>query len=282
MSFQLAKISDYKKLKELWKVSFNEDPEFLEKFFSERTSIDKIAVNIVNNHIVSALHMLPYDIEIGAGIVKASYIVGAATFKQFRYKGYMEGLIIYTLNVMRERGVAICVLNPFNHDFYIKYGWETSTKLYKYKLSNNKKFEIKPQIKLLYTQNDMLFKLWDFNRSDIRMVAVEGGYGYEEKEEFYTCTPLKDVEYVEVMDYTMLRIIDFQALSGKMPYNSNLPSIINIVDRYAQWNEGLYSISNKNGLCFIEKITGQASANFTIQEITKLLFSDKSEIYEEF
>lgn len=282
MSFRLAKKIDYIKLKELWAVSFDEDPKFLEKFFSERTSIDKITVNTVDNQIVSALHMLPYNIELGAGTVKASYIVGAATFQQFRNKGYMEGLLEYSLKIMKKRGVALCVLNPVNHNFYKKYGWETSAKLYKYNLFKNKKLSYKPQIKLLHTDNDMLFKLWDFNISDIKLVELKGGYGYEEKEAFYTCIPLQNAEYDEVVDYTMLRIIDIQALSGKMPYNPQLPSIIKIVDSYAPWNEGLYSISNKNGLCLIEKTDGQASQHFTIQELTKLLFYDKSEIYEEF
>lgn len=281
MQYRSAYADDYEYVKNLWLIAFNEDPEFLDKFFNERTSTDRITVCVENNEIASALHMLPYNIYVGKA-VKASYIVGAATYQQYRYKGFMEGLLKFSTELMKRRGEALCVLKPFNHDFYRKYGWETIAKLYKYKNFDGKKLKFKPEIRLLYSDKDMKFKLWNFNSANFKYVDLNGGFGYEANNEFYSCIPLENAEFEEAVDYTMLRIIDFQALSGKLLFNPKLPRTIEVEDKYAPWNTGVYSIYNDDGFCIIEKVGGEAEQHFTITELTKLLFSDRSEIYEEY
>ena len=78
---------EFQEVKDLWNVVFNEEPAFLEKFFSTRFDPNHIFAAEDEGKIVSALHPLPasYTKE---GVTKpCSFIVGAATLESHRNRG---------------------------------------------------------------------------------------------------------------------------------------------------------------------------------------------------
>ena len=93
MTITRAEASDFTQLKELWSIVFSEEPEFLEKFFSLRFFPENIFVAKEQGKIISALHALPSFYQQNNRIQRCAYIVGAATYTEFRKRGIMSALL---------------------------------------------------------------------------------------------------------------------------------------------------------------------------------------------
>ncbi|WP_144552432.1 enhanced intracellular survival protein Eis [Bacillus sp. X1(2014)] len=97
------------------------------------------------NILAAKLHIIPLTIFMKDAEWKMGGIAGVATYPEFRRNGYVNALIIESLNQMRNNNQIVSLLHPFDISFYRKYGWEV--------LSEQKKLTFeKVNLKFLETQ----------------------------------------------------------------------------------------------------------------------------------
>jgi len=116
------------KLKEMWKLCFGDNDEFIQFYFDKIYRNDNTLVLLLENGFPAAsLQILPYQIKISNSIYDAGYISGAMTHPEHRNKGYMKQLLNTAFEEMKKQAFTFSFLIPqedWLFDFYIQYGYE--------------------------------------------------------------------------------------------------------------------------------------------------------------
>ncbi len=118
---------------------FGEPVWVLKFFFEERFDINNCHVCMVDNKIVSVLHVIPSKIRLVRETLNGVYIYGACTLKEHRKNGYMSKLINYTHDFYARRGYECAFLVPGKPElvkFYEKLSYINFFKLRRVELSN--------------------------------------------------------------------------------------------------------------------------------------------------
>mgnify|MGYP000214160018 CR=1 FL=1 len=85
------------KVKNLWKLCFNDSEEFTELYFRLRYNNDiNIAIQS-GEEVIAALQMLPYPMTFEGEDIHTAYISGACTHPDYRNRGVMHELVITSL-----------------------------------------------------------------------------------------------------------------------------------------------------------------------------------------
>lgn len=109
----------------LWEEIFAEDtPEFLDYYYSVKTSSNEIYVIEDDGKIVSMLHLNPYQMRVRDKIFKTHYIVAVATDERYRHQGLMRQLLNHVMQLMADRGEPFTFLMPANEAIYKPFGFE--------------------------------------------------------------------------------------------------------------------------------------------------------------
>lgn len=130
MKIERATAKDFEQLKMLWSIVFQEEPEFLERFFALRFQAEHIIVARKKGEIISALHALPATYIQGNVEKQCAFIVGAATYASHRKQGIMGQLLAYT----KETTPAPITLFPAVRPFYEANGYITTSSMEEYLL----------------------------------------------------------------------------------------------------------------------------------------------------
>ena len=81
------------KVKNLWKLCFNDSEEFTELYFRLRYNNDiNIAIQS-GEEVIAALQMLPYPMTFEGEDIHTAYISGACTHPDYRNRGVMHELL---------------------------------------------------------------------------------------------------------------------------------------------------------------------------------------------
>ena len=100
------------KVKNLWKLCFNDSDEFTDMYFRLRYSND---VNIAiqsGEEVIAALQMLPYPMTFGKNEIKTGYVSGACTHPDYRNRGAMRELLSQAFTRMLHNDMAVSTLIP--------------------------------------------------------------------------------------------------------------------------------------------------------------------------
>ncbi len=109
----------------LWEEIFAEDtPEFLDYYYSVKTSDNEIYVMEDGGEIVSMLHLNPYQMRVRDKIFKTHYIVAVATDERYRHQGLMRQLLNHVMQLMADRGEPFTFLMPAHEAIYKPFGFE--------------------------------------------------------------------------------------------------------------------------------------------------------------
>lgn len=107
----------------LWREVFAEDSELFTNYYFK----NKVEQNVVFaatdsvRDMISMVHLTPYNTELGGRDQILHYIVGVATKKEHRHKGFMNRLLISSLNYLREQGEPLAFLMPADPAIYEPY-----------------------------------------------------------------------------------------------------------------------------------------------------------------
>jgi len=188
MIIERAKPSDYQDLKQLWLIVFDEEPTFLEHFFATRISYQDIFVAREDGKLVSALHALPLHYCKQGKEYPTSYIVGAATYKEYRRRGIMGNL----LEATRKAYDHPITLFPALRSFYEANGYFTTSSVLSFTLEAAKKTRERPTTKHTFQNLDAIYRsatreegalvrdeeAWTFLTDGYEVLSVEGGYAF--------------------------------------------------------------------------------------------------------
>lgn len=114
------------KVKELWKLCFNDTEEFIEMYFRMRYKNERNMVIESGDEVISALQMLPYPMTFCGEVVQTSYISGACTHPDYRGNGAMRELLSQSFTRMYRNGVHFSTLipaEPWLFDYYARMGY---------------------------------------------------------------------------------------------------------------------------------------------------------------
>ena len=88
------------KVKNLWKLCFNDSEEFTELYFRLRYNNDiNIAIQS-GEEVIAALQMLPYPMTFEGEDIHTAYISGSCTHPDYRNRGVLPELIPTALPTM--------------------------------------------------------------------------------------------------------------------------------------------------------------------------------------
>ncbi len=134
MRSEILKNEDTNSIKEMWRYCFGDTDDFTEWFFEDKYDPSNTLGIRRDGHVISNLQMVPYTMSCRNTDIPSAYIVGVATLPEARNHGHMGVLIQDALRVMRERGILLSPLYPFQYGFYRKYGWEVCYNQLQYNL----------------------------------------------------------------------------------------------------------------------------------------------------
>ncbi|NDV84871.1 GNAT family N-acetyltransferase [Bacteroides sp. 51] len=113
-------------VKELWKLCFDDNDEFVEMYFRLRYSSETTMTIQSGNKVVSSLQMPYYPMTFEGIEIQTAYISGACTHPDFRGKGVMSQLLAESFSRMVQKNIPLSILIPANrglYDYYAKTGY---------------------------------------------------------------------------------------------------------------------------------------------------------------
>lgn len=108
----------------LWEESFPEDSKvFGDYYFTEKVKDNRILVLEENDRIDAMIQMNPYRLQVKDQQWKIDYLVGVATRKDRRHRGYMRRLLVKMMADMRSEQMPFCFLMPADEAIYRPFGF---------------------------------------------------------------------------------------------------------------------------------------------------------------
>ncbi|MFA5467558.1 MAG: GNAT family N-acetyltransferase [Sphaerochaetaceae bacterium] len=185
--YSTATEDDYDALKTLWKEVFKEEEVFLNTFFASRLAFNHIFTARQDSQIIAALHALPAHYHQEGRLYPCSYVVGAATYENYRNRGVMGRLLE---NVKGSSSHPV-TLFPAAHSYYEKQAFKTTSSLFNYPLRENsfkprEALEIDTEhLNFIYrgaTQKEGALErdkcAWHFLTSGYQTLLIEGAYAF--------------------------------------------------------------------------------------------------------
>lgn len=114
------------KVKELWKLCFDDSEEFIDLYFRLRYNNDINLVIQSGEEVLAALQMLPYPMTFCGQEIKTAYISGACTHPDYRSRGVMHELLSQAFTKMLHGGIDVTTLipaEPWLFDYYARHGY---------------------------------------------------------------------------------------------------------------------------------------------------------------
>lgn len=114
------------KVKELWKLCFNDSEEFIDMYFRLRYNNDVNLAIQSGEEVIAALQMLPYPMTFGEAEINTAYISGACTHPDFRNRGVMHELLSQAFTRMLHNDVVLSTLipaEPWLFSYYARNGY---------------------------------------------------------------------------------------------------------------------------------------------------------------
>lgn len=141
---------------DLWKESFGDSDEFIELFFNRVYKEENTFIIKNNNHIISSLQIIPYEMIYYNTKFTVGYICGVCTSPSERGKGWMKLLMREAIDEMYRREYVLTILIPASKwlfNYYKAFGYtiifDNSEEIQTYCNKENKKIQIVPVNELL-------------------------------------------------------------------------------------------------------------------------------------
>lgn len=108
----------------LWEEAFPEDSKaFTDYYFSEKIKDNRILVLENDGRIDAMLQRNPYTLQVKDEQWAVDYLVGVATRKECRHRGYMRKLLGKMMADMKKEQMPFCFLMPADEAIYRPFGF---------------------------------------------------------------------------------------------------------------------------------------------------------------
>lgn len=126
MGQEIRYLDTYEKMRsrDLWEEAFPEDSKsFDDYYFQEKLKDNRILVLEEAGRIDSMIHLNPYRVQVKNHRWRVDYLVGVATRKDRRHRGYMRRLLMRMMADMRAEDMPFCFLMPADEAIYRPFGF---------------------------------------------------------------------------------------------------------------------------------------------------------------
>ena len=122
MKLRKLETEEHGKTRKLWEEVFSEDSrEFLDYYYYIKTKDNVIYVIEEDDAIRSMLQLNPYELQVEDARLRSEYIIGVATQKEYRSRGYMRQLLTKAMQDLYDRKDAFTFLMPAAEAIYTPY-----------------------------------------------------------------------------------------------------------------------------------------------------------------
>lgn len=109
----------------LWTNCFGDSETYMDYYFDEKCKDNHIFIDVEENHVVSMVHLNPYQLKWQGKEIKSYYIVGVATDEKFRKQGRMRELLEQSFVKMQTEQLPFTFLMPADKRIYEPFGFRT-------------------------------------------------------------------------------------------------------------------------------------------------------------
>lgn len=121
MLLRKLEVSEHPRTRALWESVFAEDTKaFLDYYYYVKTRENEIYI-IEEEEIISMIQLNPYELQIQKQMSECHYIIGVATEKEYRGRGYMRDLLLKSMEEMYRRKEPFTFLMPAAEAIYSPY-----------------------------------------------------------------------------------------------------------------------------------------------------------------
>ena len=106
---------------EMWQDNFHDPVSYADFYFKEVYGKNEVLINQEEDIAKGMLHLNPYLLHVHEQPVRAKYIVGVATDKEYRRQGVMKELLIESFQTLRSRGECFTYLMPADENYYLPF-----------------------------------------------------------------------------------------------------------------------------------------------------------------
>ena len=121
-------IDEKLKTRKLYEENFDiGDKDFVDYYYETIIKRNEVVVMEDSGTVISMVHLNPYEYNICGDIKTIHYLVGIATKKEYRNKGYITKTLNFAINYLNELKEPFCFLVPENkrlENFYQRFGFE--------------------------------------------------------------------------------------------------------------------------------------------------------------
>ncbi len=137
-----AEARDYLRLNELWDECFPDDINFRQFFFKALYDAKFAHVCEIGGNVCAMLHAFPFSFETQSGVLKAKYVYGVGTGRDFRGLGAASRLL---QSVENDCDFLVLIpQNPGLFDFYKKNGYSAEFFMARTRIDPEGKIDLAP------------------------------------------------------------------------------------------------------------------------------------------
>jgi predicted acetyltransferase len=118
---------EYDQFRRICKYAFTVLPEVMPYWLPDDLDLTWTRAVFDNGKMASITQVIPFRVFYGDALIPMGGYSGVATPPEYRRKGYVRQLLFHSLKDMRDNGVPLSYLYPFEFSYYRKFGWEQAS-----------------------------------------------------------------------------------------------------------------------------------------------------------
>ena len=120
----ITELTEKNRSRSLYEEAF-EDPEiFVDYYYEEKCTDNRIIVCEENGEVISMLHLNPFKLSLCGKEVPVYYVVAVATKEGYRHQGYMSKVFEKTFELLKQEHIPFVYLLPVDEAIYSWMGFE--------------------------------------------------------------------------------------------------------------------------------------------------------------
>ncbi len=120
----IVELTDKQCTRKLYEEAFEDPTEFVDYYYREKCSDNRIIASVEDGKVISMLHLNPYYVNLCGNVVKSYYIVAVATTKSRRHEGQMARVFEKTFELLKAEHIPFVFLMPVDEAIYSWMGFK--------------------------------------------------------------------------------------------------------------------------------------------------------------
>ncbi|WP_026671088.1 GNAT family N-acetyltransferase [Butyrivibrio sp. AE3006] len=120
----ITELADKNCTRKLYEEAFDDPKEFVDYYYADKCSDNRIIADVEDGEVVSMLHLNPYRISLDGSDFQSYYVVAVATAENRRREGKMAKVFEKTLELLKNENIPLIFLMPVDEAIYSWMGFE--------------------------------------------------------------------------------------------------------------------------------------------------------------